>query len=167
MTPTRFYKEREHTAEALEIYRARSSLFFFPIFVSPTKIKSFFVKDLIEQTNKVYKVRKQQTLTCIDCFNVWIPLGFGTSSCSCIGSINIRYLWLHDGSWVMWMMIRGCLLSNHHYRACFLLRKFLKPMIVSYADPAHYSYICCDNYKERRLRAMLCYLCAWLSHLIH
>ena len=38
--PTRFYKEREHTAEALEVHRARSSTTFFPIFVLPTKIKS-------------------------------------------------------------------------------------------------------------------------------
>ena len=28
-TPTRFYKEREHTAEALEVHRARSSTIFF------------------------------------------------------------------------------------------------------------------------------------------
>ena len=63
---TRFYKEREHIAEALEDYRAGSSPFFFPVFVPLTKIKSFFVKDLIDQANKVYKVRKLQTLTCID-----------------------------------------------------------------------------------------------------
>ena len=61
--PTRFYKEREHTVEALEVHRARSSTFFFPIFVPPTKIKSFFVNDLIDQA---YKVRKLQTLTYID-----------------------------------------------------------------------------------------------------
>ena len=64
--PTRFYKEREHTAEALEVHRAGSSPFFFSIFVPQTKIKSFFVKDFIDQSNKVYKVRKLQTLTCTD-----------------------------------------------------------------------------------------------------
>ena len=63
---TRFYKEREHIAEALEVHRAGSSPFFFPIFVPQTKIKSLFVKDLINQAYKVYKVRKLQTLTCIN-----------------------------------------------------------------------------------------------------
>ena len=62
---TRFYKEREHTAEALEVYHVGSSTTFFPIFVLPTKIKSFFVKDLIDQAYKVYKVRNHQTLTCL------------------------------------------------------------------------------------------------------
>ena len=84
-------------------------------------------------------------MTCINCFNVWVPLGFGTSSCSCIGNIKIRSLWLHDRSWGMWMMIRGCLSSNHHYRACFLLRKFFKPMIASYVDPAHFFLFRCAN----------------------
>ena len=86
---TRFYNEREHTAEALEVHRARSSTIFFSIFVLPTKIKSFFVKDLKDQAYKVYKVRKDQTLTCIDYFQCMGSLGFGTSSCSRIESINI------------------------------------------------------------------------------
>ena len=56
--PTRFYKEREHTTKALEVHRAGSSTTFFLIFVLPKKIKSLFVKDLIDQANKVYKVKK-------------------------------------------------------------------------------------------------------------
>ena len=51
-TPTHFYKEREHTTEAIEVHHAGSLPFFFPIFVPPTKIKYFFVKDLIDQANK-------------------------------------------------------------------------------------------------------------------
>ena len=65
-TLTRFYNKREHTAEALEVHHAGSLLFFFSIFVPQTKIKSFFVKDLIDHAKKVYKVRKLQTLTYID-----------------------------------------------------------------------------------------------------
>ena len=55
---TRFYKEREHTTEVLEVHCARSSMTFFLIFVLPKKIKYFFVKDLIDQAYKVYKVIK-------------------------------------------------------------------------------------------------------------
>ena len=43
------------------------------------------------------------------------------------------------------MMIRGCLSSNHHHRAS-LMRKFLKPTIVSYADPAHHFDFRCANF---------------------
>ena len=62
-TPTHFYKEQEYTAEALEVHRVRSSSTFFLIFVLPTQIKYFFMKDLIDQGSKVYMVRIHQTLT--------------------------------------------------------------------------------------------------------
>ena len=78
--PTHFYKEREYTAKALEVCRAR-----FLDLCSTNKDQYFFVKYSIDQSNKFYMVRMDQTLTCIDGFNVWVPLGFGTSSCSCIG----------------------------------------------------------------------------------
>ena len=50
----RFYKMREHTIEGLEVDRASSSSFFFKIFVLPTKISSFLVKELIDQSYTIY-----------------------------------------------------------------------------------------------------------------
>ena len=55
----RFYKKREHTAEGLKVDRGNSSSPFFLIFVLPTKITSFFVKEIINHTYKVYKGKEQ------------------------------------------------------------------------------------------------------------
>ena len=55
--PTRFYKEWEHTAEALEVHQpsSRSLLFKQDLIFS-------LWKDSIDHAKKVYKVRKHQTL---------------------------------------------------------------------------------------------------------
>ena len=53
--PTRFYKKREHMTEGLKVNRGSSASPFFLIFVLPTKIISFFVKDIIYQAYKVYR----------------------------------------------------------------------------------------------------------------
>ena len=60
--PTRFYKKWEHTAEGLKVDQDSSSSPFFLIFVLPTKIASFFMKDIIDHAYKVYKVKEHQTL---------------------------------------------------------------------------------------------------------
>ena len=53
--PMHFYKKREHTAEGLKVDWDSSSSTFFLIFVFPTKMISFFVKDIIDHTYKVYR----------------------------------------------------------------------------------------------------------------
>ena len=60
--PTCFYKKREYTAEGLKVDRDSSSLPFFLIFVLLKKITSFFVKDIIDHTYKVYRGIEYQTL---------------------------------------------------------------------------------------------------------
>ena len=60
--PTRFYKEREYTVEGLKVDRDSSSLPFFLIFVLLIKIISFFVKDILDHTYKVYRGKEHQTL---------------------------------------------------------------------------------------------------------
>ena len=52
--PMRFYKKREHTIEGIEVYRARSSSPFSLILVLLTRISSFFVKEVIDQSYKIY-----------------------------------------------------------------------------------------------------------------
>ena len=53
--PTCFYKKWEHTAEGLKIDQGSSSSPFFLIFVLPIKITSFFVKNILDHTYKVYR----------------------------------------------------------------------------------------------------------------
>ena len=53
----------------------------------------------------------------------------------CMMDLDACGWWLEDASHLI--IIIGI---------CFLLKKNLKPMIASYADPAHYSYIRCANF---------------------
>ena len=79
---TCFYKKREHTAEYLKVDRDSSFSPFFLIFILPTKITSFFMKDIIDHTYKVYRGIEHQTLVS--------SLVFSSSS-------PIRVWWVHLG----------------------------------------------------------------------
>ena len=57
-----FYKKWEHTTEGLTVDRDSSSSPFFLIFILPTKITSFFMKDILDHAYKVYRDIKYQTL---------------------------------------------------------------------------------------------------------
>ena len=68
------------------------------------------MKNSINQSYKVYEVRnhKNPNLIMVALCIIHIRV-YGTTSCSRIGSIMIRSLWLRDRSWRLWMMIRECL----------------------------------------------------------
>ena len=55
--PTHRYEERETQKKDSRFIGRIFCNFFIPIFALSTKIRSFFVKDHIDQSNKVYKVR--------------------------------------------------------------------------------------------------------------
>ena len=72
---THFYKKWEHTVEGLKVDRDSFSSPFFLIFVLPTKIVSFFVKDILDHAYMVYRGKEHQTL--VYSMVLGIQLGFG------------------------------------------------------------------------------------------